>query len=66
MQHPMDPYFAPPEGRIFSCFPEAEARESRELPNRAPMHEPSNGYFPNLIVVDGRGHSVMATGAKWF
>jgi len=25
----MDSYFAPPEGRIFSCFPEAEAREGQ-------------------------------------
>jgi len=30
MQHPMDPYFAPPEGRIFSCFPGAEAREGQK------------------------------------
>jgi ATP-dependent DNA helicase DinG len=26
MSHPMDPFFAPPEGRIFSCFPDAEER----------------------------------------
>jgi ATP-dependent DNA helicase DinG len=25
----MDPYFAPPDGRIFSCFPEAEEREGQ-------------------------------------
>ena len=25
----MDPYFAPPGGRIFSCFPEAEVREGQ-------------------------------------
>jgi ATP-dependent DNA helicase DinG len=29
MSHPMDVFFAPPEGRIFSCFPEAEAREGQ-------------------------------------
>ena len=29
MPHPMDPYFAPPDGRIFSCFPEAEVREGQ-------------------------------------
>ncbi len=26
MSHPMDRYFAPPEGRIFACFPGAEDR----------------------------------------
>ena len=26
MSHPMDRYFAPPDGRIFACFPEAEDR----------------------------------------
>ncbi len=26
----MDPYFAPPEGRIFSCFPGAEARQGQK------------------------------------
>ena len=25
----MDPFFAPPDGRIFSCFPEAEVREGQ-------------------------------------
>jgi len=29
MSHSMDPFFAPPDGRIFSCFPEAEVREGQ-------------------------------------
>ena len=34
MAHPMDPYFAPPEGRLFACFPGAEER-----PGQARMAE---------------------------